>query len=626
MLPVLGAKKCRSHFFIGTRVKNKAAPRNTAIVMQTAQKLLCRMRVEKKFSEEASMEQTTAKNPIRSGFYPDPSVCRVGQEFYLVTSSFACFPGIPIFKSRDLAHWEQIGNVLNRNSQIPLDGCGHSGGIYAPTIRYHDGLFYVITTNVSAAASTGNRELAAGNFIVTAKKPEGPWSEPYYLGEAADGIDPSLFFDEDGACYYCGTRPNSKGAQYDGDMEIWVQRLDLDTMKLTGESAPIWNGALKNAIWAEGPHIYKIDGWYYVLHAEGGTGPDHCVAVARSRCITGPYTGYPSNPILTHRHLGKEYPVRYVGHAELVEIPASMTVSGKQKWYLVCLASRPLDGHTLLGRETFLAEVVWEDGWPVINPGIGRLTEELFVDLPKAEAAEEAHCYAFESEALPPEMILLRNPDEASCSLQARKGFLRLWLKPVSLKDCASPSFIGVRQRQFDFDAAAALQFIPHGENEAAGLVLLQSNQFHLKIQIVKKGEKTAGQAVFVKAPEAEGAITGDAKELPVVETLLAEKELGSLDMTESYVVKLSCRGLYLSASVVVNHAEVNRENIPEKDLRMEMAGDEVLLAKDIFIGDLSTEVAGGFVGNLIGMFASACDAGITNPGSYADFAWFFVS
>ncbi len=566
------------------------------------------------------MELTIAKNPIRSGFYPDPSVCRAGKEFYMVMSSFSCFPGIPIFKSRDLAHWEQIGNVLNRTSQLPLDGCGHSGGIYAPTIRYHDGLFYVITTNVSAAASARNRKLAAGNFIVTAQKPEGPWSEPHYLGEAADGIDPSLFFDEDGSCYYCGTRSNSKGAQYDGDMEIWVQRLDLETMKLTGESTPIWNGALRNAIWAEGPHLYRIDGWYYLLHAEGGTGADHCVAAARSKCVTGPYTGYSSNPILTHRHLGREYPVRCVGHADLVEVPASMTVSGEQKWYLVCLGTRPLNGHTLLGRETFLAKVAWEDGWPVVNPGIGRLTEELHVDLPPEEV-EETHYYTFKSEMLPPEMILLRNPDEGFCPLRERKGFLRLPLKPASLKERVSPAFVGVRQRRFDFDAAAEFRFFPKGENEAAGLAFLQSDQFHLKLQIIKTSGKAFAQAVFVKAPEATGEISGDTKDLRTVEELLVQKELGSPDMIESYVLKLSCRGLYLSLFVTAN-LKTDRKDAPLKELGIKTAGDEVLLAKDIFIGDLSTETAGGFVGNLIGMFASACK----KTDSYADFEWFYIS
>lgn len=539
------------------------------------------------------MKQAVAVNPILSGFYPDPSICRVDKDFYLVPSSFACFPGVPIFKSNDLAHWEQIGNILDRNSQIPLMNCGHSAGIYAPTLRYHDGLFYMITTNVSAADSTGNKTIADGNFIVTAKNPEGPWSEPYYLGEAAPGIDPSLFFDEDGTCYYCGTRPNSNGVKYNGDWEIWVQNLDLTTMELTGESTAVWNGAMRDVIWPEGPHIYKINGWYYILHAEGGTGPDHCVAIARSKCITGPYTGYPSNPILTHRHLGKAYPIRYVGHADLVNVPASMTLSGEEKWYMVCLASRPCDGFTLLGRETFLTEVIWEDGWPVVNPGVGKLTETLTIDLPEAEFAEKKKQYHFDGGKFPAEMVALRNPEGSLYSLEERPGYLHLPLKEESLKDCANAAFIGIRQTDFDFEAEAFFEFKPKTENEAAGLVLLQSNQFHLKLQIVKKGNRAAAQAVLVHAPEVTGAINGDGEAVEIIEKLLVEQTLGTIDSLNYYEWELICRGLFLQVRVTAKENEAG-------------SGRQVILAENISISELSTETAGGFVGNLIGLFASS--------------------
>ena len=246
----------------------------------------------------------------------------------------------------------------------PLAGCGHSQGIYAPTIRYHGGTFYVITTNVSGG----------GNFYVTAEDPAGPWSDPVWLGDDAPGIDPSLFFDEDGACYYVGTRPNPEGVRYNGDWEIWVQRLDLEQGRLTGESVKIWKGAMNGVIWPEGPHLYRKDGYYYLMIAEGGTGPDHSVTVARSREIFGPYEGNPDNPILTHRHLGRNYPVTYVGHGDLAEDAAG-------NWYMVMLASRPQQGYTMMGRETFLARVVWEDGWPVVNPGIGKLEEQVAVPL-----------------------------------------------------------------------------------------------------------------------------------------------------------------------------------------------------------------------------------------------------
>ena len=183
-----------------------------------------------------------AKNPVLSGFYPDPSICRVGEDYYMVNSSFAYFPGIPVFHSRDLAHWEQIGNALDREEQLPLSGSEISRGIFAPTIRYHEGTYYIITTNVDHG----------GNFVITAQDPKGPWSVPHYLGDAAEGIDPSLFFDEDGKCYYVGTRPNPSGVRHNGDWEIWIEELDLHAMCLKGAGTAVWKGALKDCIWPEG--------------------------------------------------------------------------------------------------------------------------------------------------------------------------------------------------------------------------------------------------------------------------------------------------------------------------------------------------------------------------------------
>ena len=191
-------------------------------------------------------DKRSFENPILPGFYPDPSICRVGEDYYLVTSSFAYFPGIPLFHSRDLVHWKQIGHVLDRPSQLDLDAVEHSEGIFAPTIRFHDGKFYVITTNVTRG----------GNFIVTADRPEGSWSEPYWLTDAP-GIDPSLFFDDDGRCWCVATWEVPEGPAYYGDNEIWMRELDLDTMTLKGERYGLWRGALKHAIWPEAPHIYK---------------------------------------------------------------------------------------------------------------------------------------------------------------------------------------------------------------------------------------------------------------------------------------------------------------------------------------------------------------------------------
>lgn len=226
----------------------------------------------------------TLQNPLLPGFYPDPSICRVEDDFYMVTSSFSYYPGVPIFHSRDLAHWEQIGHVLDRPEQLPADPYAISGGIFAPTIRYHEGLFYMITTNVNHG----------GNFIVTAEKAEGPWSAPHWI-EGAEGIDPSLFWDDDGRAYYTGTCMTKPGEK----QMIWLSEIDLEKFVLVGEKTKIWGGAMENAAWPEAPHMYKVNGYYYLMIAEGGTEHFHSETIARAEKITGPYESYRGNPILT---------------------------------------------------------------------------------------------------------------------------------------------------------------------------------------------------------------------------------------------------------------------------------------------------------------------------------------
>ncbi len=287
-----------------------------------------------------SLVANTYRNPIIPGFHPDPSVCRVGDTFYLVNSSFQYFPGVPIFQSKDMIHWEQIGNVLDRESQIPLKGATSWLGIYAPTIRYNDGTFYMITTNV------GN----GGNFMVTAKDPRGPWSEPIWLKQ--QGIDPSLYF-ENGKCYMVSNPDNT----------ITLCEINPQTGEQLTESKPLWQGT--GGRYPEGPHIYKKDGWYYLLISEGGTELAHRLTIARSKNIEGPYTPNPDNPLLTHCSLaGQSNPIQGTGHGDLVQAQDG-------SWWLVFLAYRNYGGsYHHLGRETFLAPVEWKGGeWPVVNDG-----------------------------------------------------------------------------------------------------------------------------------------------------------------------------------------------------------------------------------------------------------------
>ncbi len=561
-------------------------------------------------------------NPIIPGFYPDPSVCRVGEDYWLVTSTFSYFPGVPVFHSRDLVNWEQVGHVLERPSQLDLDGVGHSAGIYAPTIRYHDGLFYMITTLV------GN----GGNFIVTAANPAGPWSDPHWLTDAP-GIDPSLFFEEDGTAWVTGTA-DAPDAAYWGDNEIWMRQLDLGTMKLTGPRYGLWRGALKHAMWPEAPHLYRIGDWYYLMIAEGGTDYGHSVTIARSKTLTGPYEGNPSNPILTHRHLGKAAPISNPGHADLVQTAAG-------NWWMVCLASRPYGGlYRNLGRETFLAPVVWEEEWPIVSPGTGRL--EFRYPLPVVDGLEPAahgtslpgtienggHSSAsttggqadasgcagcagrsggccgttgrptvpgavgpngsdmavpryvcehddFDAAALSLQWNFLRTPRETWWSLTVRPGFLRMRLRPVRLGEKANPCFLGRRQQHMTFTATTELRFAPDDDGQAAGLALVQSDDWHFRLAVVREPQGLMIRLHQVKAG---------------VETVLAEAELLDANAMTAGIPPL-----------------VLRVEAEEQQLRFLCGLNEEKLAVLLDGVDarmLSTDMAGGFVGTYVGLFA----------------------
>lgn len=330
----------------------------------------------------------TYENPIIPGFYPDPSVCRVGEDYYLVNSSFEFFPGVPLWHSRDLLHWEQIGHVLTRDSQLPLENCRTSGGIYAPTIRWRDGRFYMITTNVSNG----------GNFFVWTDDIRGEWSEPVYIDQG--GIDPSLFWDDDGTVYYTGTHSDESGRPGIGMFPV-----DLETGKRLGETKIIWYGTGGKC--PEGPHLYKINGWYYLMIAEGGTEYGHMETIARSRSVWGPYESCPHNPIVTHRNAHREVEFHAVGHADLVEAPDG-------KWWMVCHAIRPsifMLHHT--GRETMLLPVEWdENGWPVVN-GNRYITAEMQVEGEGCVRVPRSWRDDFTDRAPAPRWAYLRNPDRS---------------------------------------------------------------------------------------------------------------------------------------------------------------------------------------------------------------------
>ncbi len=508
------------------------------------------------------MEHTYFNNPILPGFYPDPSLCRAGDDYYLVTSTFSYFPGIPVFHSRDLIHWEQIGNVLTRSGQFIFDGNEQSQGIFAPTIRYHDGLFYVITTNVSVHNGM--------NFIVTAENPAGPWSDPYPL--ASEGIDPSLFFDDDGKCYYCGTKERREGSKYYGDNEIYIQELDLKTMKLIGESTAAWHGALRDAVWPEGPHLYKKDGYYYLLISEAGTEYYHAVTIARSKSLREPFKGNRANPILTHRHLGYHYPIVNVGHPDIVE-----TKNGES--WMVLLGSRPYGGYYRnLGRETFLVPFIWEDGWPVVNPGKGIVENKIPVpNLPESPVPAPKETTRFNIPELPFHFMYLRNPNPLNYSLTERPGFLRMKCSKEKLTERKSPSYVCVRQQSMSFLAETVLEFEPKNRSETAGLVINQSQDANLQCLVSMHNGSTTVQLVKIEKGEETVLASGTPERYcPFVRLVF---EAAGQDLTVSY-----------SASDTGKFDNEKSEK----------------LAEHIDTRFLSTDCAGGFVGNTIGLYCSS--------------------
>jgi xylan 1,4-beta-xylosidase len=440
----------------------------------------------------------TYANPILPGMYPDPSICRVGADFYLVTSSFEYFPGVPIFHSRDLVHWTQIGHVLTRAAQLDLTGVYSSGGIYAPTLRHHAGRFYMITTLVGSPKR-------GGNFFVTAGDPRGPWSDPIWLDHGEHGgFDPSLLFDG-GEVYYLR---DGKGPTTDHP-HVFQARIDAATGALRDPMRVIWEGT--GGIWPEGAHVYAMKGRYYLFAAEGGTEYGHAEMVARGASPFGPFEPSPHNPALTHRDR-REHAIQATGHADLVELDDGTT-------WAVFLGVRPQE-RTLhhLGRETFLAPVRFSaDGWPTIGDG-GRVELRMPAPaLPPDPAPPAPARDDFDRPALALAWNFVRNPNAADLSLAARPGFLRLTGSAVALGDAASPALIVRRQQHFRVRCRAALEFAPRAANEEAGLTVRASDAFHYDLAVRRAGtgreavltSHLAGAPTVVgRAPLPDGAVT----------------------------------------------------------------------------------------------------------------------
>ncbi len=477
-------------------------------------------------------------NPVIPGFHPDPSVCRVGEDYFLACSSFEYFPGVPIFRSRDLVHWQQIGNALDRPSQLDLPPqTPSSGGVYAPTLRHHDGRFWLITTNVAPGG---------GNMLFTATDPAGPWSEPVRLPGVA-GIDPDLAWDDEGRCW-C----TSAG--------IGQVRLDTETGQPLGPPRRLWSGT-PGAHAPEAPHLYRVGAYWYLLIAEGGTERGHSVSIARGPSPDGPFEPCPANPIVSHRSTSR--PIQNTGHADLVQAPDG-------SWWMVLLGARPRGGTPrwhVLGRETFLAPVSWVDGWPVVGEVALVMQAPPWPPHPVAVPAPRDD---FDGEGLHPRWVSVRARPAECWSLTDRPGWLTLHARGSSLDE---PDVTFVGRRQQDLSCRARTLIDP--ADGRGGLAVRLDERHHYDIE-AGNGE--------VRVVARIGSIAPTVGTLPVPAGPIRLR----IDVLESAPDKGHPR----------QEPDVLRLGVERAD-----GGFDVLAELDGRY--LSTEVAGGFTGRVIGMYAA---------------------
>lgn len=510
-------------------------------------------------------------NPILQGCYPDPSITRKGDDYYLVTSTFAMFPGVPIFHSKDLVNWTQIGHVLDRKSQLKVQDTGISAGIYAPSIKYNanNETFYMITTQFAGDIN---------NMVVKTKDPFQGWSEVYKL--KFNGIDPSLFFDDNGKAYVVHNDAPDRGKElYNGHrvIKIWEYDVENDQV-IAGTDKIIVDGGVdisRKPIWIEAPHIYKKNGIYYLMCAEGGTGDWHSEVIFTSENPMGPYVPAPNNPILSQRYLNsnRANKVDWAGHADLVEGPDG-------KHYGVFLAIRPNEkGLVNTGRETFILPVDWSGKYPVFENGLVPMEPKL--KMPKGvenktgtEGFFPNGNFTFADNFTAPKLdyrwIGMRGPREDFITT-SKNG---LSIKPfaVSIKAVAPVSALFQRQQHQHFTATTTMKFTPKSENELAGLTCYQSERFNYVFGVTKKDKDF--YILLEKTEKGQSKIIASAK----------------IDVKMPVQLQVTAKGDEYKFNYSVDG--VNFTNL----------GGTV--SGDI----LSTNVAGGFTGSLIGLYATSAN------------------
>lgn len=517
------------------------------------------------YKQHALPNESSFYNPILPGFYPDPTLISNGQgDYYLACSSFTYFPGVPLFHSRDLVNWEPAGHILDRESQMEnMIGQQVSGGIFAPALTYNPktGTYYMITTNVGA-----------GNFYVKTQNPAGCWSDPIHVPSIL-GIDPSIFIDDDGKAYIVNNddAPDNK-PEYDGHRTVRMQELDLATDRTVGERKILINKGVRpedHPRWCEAPHIYKINGYYYLMTAEGGTEAWHSEVIYRSKSVWGPYKPAENNPFLTQRHLdpARENPITCAGHADMVQ-----TEEGA--WWAVFLACRPVeDDYENLGRETFMMPVTWnKDGWPNMT-GTTEVVP-MVVENPAAKRGEKVTFgnftkeYDFEGEKLCSDWLTLRTSAQGLYSTTKYAGWLSLAENETTISDKQVPSFVARRLQHHKFECQTTMRYHAQQPEDAAGLVLFKDEAHHLFAAVAVADGKQQLQL---------RQTNGGDTEILAAEALKADE----VDL------KVSSTGTQFQFAY------------------REKGGDWKNLGEPLPAAMLSTRDAGGFCGTMVGLYCT---------------------
>ncbi|MBN1116525.1 MAG: glycoside hydrolase family 43 protein [Bacteroidales bacterium] len=502
-------------------------------------------------------------NPVLPGWNSDPSICKKGGDYFLVTSTFSYFPGVPIFHSTDLVNWKQIGFVLDRTSQLKLDGQSTSQGIFAPAISYnpYNETFYMITTNIGG-----------GNFFVKTKDPFGSWSEPVWLPEV-HGIDPSFFFDDDGKAYIVNNDEPAGPAKYDGHRAIRIREFDVVNEKVVSPEKILLDGGVRpeeNPIWIEGPHMYKINGTYFLMAAEGGTSTMHSEVILKGNSPMGRFIPWENNPILTQRHLdpNRENPVTCAGHADLVQ-------DEKGEWWSVFLACRPIGNNfENLGRETFLLPVRWsEDNFPYMTQA-----DELIPMIVRKEGIKPAsgclngnfECVDdFDSSKLGFEWFTLRTPATDLFSLVQKTGYLSLNCSDIHASERKTPAFVARRIQHHKFECETMLNLASQNQTDAAGMLIYkdETHQYFLSVNRSEKNYRVSLKKISEFGTE-----------------VIADKEI-----KEKKFIRLK----------VISTGEEFEFYFAGKKSDWELLADKI----DAFY--LSTANSFGFTGSTIGMYAT---------------------